>query len=94
MEHMICSCCQHDVAPRAPSRSAWALVAAFWVVSLAFGLGAAAAAPGWGFILVLSWLLLATATAAVSQRATSWTCPECSASVPPPASVAHAFHPA
>lgn len=50
-----------------------------------FGVGAAIS--GWSVLLLIAWLLLATTVGVVSQRATSWTCPRCGASVVPPSDV-------
>jgi hypothetical protein len=48
----------------------WPLIVTFWVFSLLFGVGAALGS-GWGFWLLLAWVLLAT-TAAMSQRVPAW----------------------
>ena len=84
MDHVSCSACRRDVAPRPPNRAYWGLVATFWAFSLVFGIGAAIA--GWSFLLLLAWLLLACTVGVIAQRATSWTCPECSATVTAPPS--------
>jgi len=67
----------------APSHGYWGLIVLFWGVSLLFGIGAGVFA-GWSFMLVLTWVLFATLTATFVQHAVSWTCPECSAVLPPP----------
>jgi amino acid transporter len=53
------------------SRGSWALVVTFWAFSLLFGL-AAASGSGWGFPMLLAWLLLACATMVVTGRRASW----------------------
>ena len=77
-----CFACNQDVDPRPPNHGYWALIVSFWVFSLLFGIGAAVS--GWGFMLLVGWLLLATMTGMLVQRATAWTCPECGATVAPP----------
>ena len=79
-----CSACNTDRAPVPPNAGYWALIVTFWAFSLLFGIGAAAGA-GWGFVLLVAWLLLACTTGVLAQHATSWTCSECGASVSPPA---------
>lgn len=81
-----CFACDHEVVPTPPRRAYWLLIAAFWGFSLMFGLGAAAGS-GWAFTLLLAWLLLASITGALVQRATSWSCSECGATLPSPSRV-------
>ncbi len=78
-----CTACNRDVIEEPPNRGYWALIVTFWVFSLLFGIGAAIG-TGWGFMLIIAWLLLASTTGVLSQHATSWTCPHCSATLPPP----------
>ncbi|MCW5837768.1 MAG: hypothetical protein KIS78_35575 [Labilithrix sp.] len=80
MNRVACSACNQDVVPNPPNHAYWALIVAFWVFSLLFGLGAAVGS-GWGFMLLVAWVLLATTTGVLVQRATSWSCSECGASV-------------
>ncbi|MBX3225280.1 MAG: hypothetical protein KF795_32545 [Labilithrix sp.] len=82
MTRVACSACNQDVEARPPNRGYWALVVSFWVFSLLFGVGAALGS-GWGFMLLVAWLLLATTTGVLVQRATSFTCAECGATVAP-----------
>jgi hypothetical protein len=58
------------VSDRPLAHGQWPLVVTFWVFSLLFGLGAALGA-GWGFPLLLAYVLLASATAMV-PRALAW----------------------
>jgi len=83
MTHVVCSACNKDVDPSPPNHGYWALIVTFWVFSLLFGIGAAVGS-GWGFMLLIAWVLLATTTGVLVQHATSWTCSECGATVPPP----------
>jgi hypothetical protein len=83
MNGVVCSACNKDVEPNPPNHGYWALIVTFWVFSLLFGIGAAMGS-GWGFMLLVAWVLLATTTGVLVQNATSWTCSECGASVPPP----------
>jgi hypothetical protein len=83
MNHVTCTACNQDVVPAPPDKGYWALIVTFWVFSLLFGVGVAVGA-GFGFMLMVAWLLLATTTGVLAQHATSWTCPECEATVPPP----------
>ncbi len=80
MNRVSCSACNRDVSANPPNHGYWALIVAFWVFSLLFGLGAAMGS-GWGFMLLVAWLLLATTTGVLVQRATAWTCAECGAAV-------------
>lgn len=77
------ACGRDDVVPSPPGHSHWVLVVTFWVLSLLFGIGAAAG-TGWGFFLVLAWFLLAIATSVLVHHATSWTCSECGSALPDP----------
>lgn len=86
MHQVRCSVCNQDVVPDPPNRRYWTLIVAFWVFSLAFGIGAAAGS-GWGAMLLIAWLLLATTTGVLVQRATNWTCSECGATVELPESL-------
>ena len=83
MTLVTCSACNKDVEPKPPNHGYWVLIVTFWVFSLLFGIGAASGS-GWGLMLLLAWLLLATMTGMLVQRATSWTCSECAATVPQP----------
>ena len=83
MTRVECSACNKDVEPKPPKPGYWVLIVTFWVFSLLFGIGATFGS-GWGFMLLVAWLLLATVTGVFVQRATSWTCSECTATVPPP----------
>jgi hypothetical protein len=89
MTPVTCSACNNDVLPAPPDRRYWALIVTFWAFSLLFGIGAAFGA-GWSFTLLVAWVLLATTTGVLVQHTTSWTCPECSATVPPPPELAGA----
>ena len=84
MNRVHCSACKQSVIPEPPNHSYWVLIVTFWVFSLLFGIGAAVSG-GWGFLLLVAWVLLATSTGVLVQHATSWCCPECGASVVPPA---------
>ena len=84
MDHVTCSACTEDVVPRPPSRAFWGPIVTFWAFSLLFGVGAAL--TGWTLILMLAWLFMACSVGVMAQRATSYTCPECSSAVVPPAS--------
>lgn len=83
MEHVHCTACGEEVTARPPRRAFWLLIASFWIFSLLFGIGAAMS--GWSVLLLLAWVLMASTVGVIAQRVTSWTCPECGASVPPPA---------
>jgi hypothetical protein len=85
MSHSECSACNKSVEANPPDRGYWVLIVSFWVFSLLFGLGAAIG-PGWSFMLLLAWVLLATTTGMLVQHATAWTCSDCGATVSPPAS--------
>lgn len=87
MSDVACSACNQDVDPNPPNQGYWALIVTFWVFSLLFGIGAAVGS-GWGFMLLVAWVLLATTTGVLVQHATAWTCSNCGATVPPPASSA------
>lgn len=84
MDHVTCSACRRDVVPVPPSRSFWGLIVAFWVFSLLFGISAAM--TSWGVLMMLAWLFMACSVGVMAQKATSYTCSECGASVVPPAS--------
>ncbi len=82
MDRVLCPSCGEEVAPRKPERSAWALIAAFWVFTLAFGI--AAYVSPWPVLMLVAWLLLAVLAVRYGLRATSWTCPRCEAQLPSP----------
>lgn len=84
MDRVTCSACRKESVPVPPNRSYWGLIVAFWAFSLLFGLGAAFS--GWGLILMLGWLFMACSVGVMAQKATSYTCPVCGASVVPPVS--------
>lgn len=83
MYRVECSACRKVVEATPPQRGYWLLIVSFWVFSLLFGIGAAIGS-GWGFMLLLAWLLLAIATGTLAQHASSWTCSDCGARLPPP----------
>lgn len=87
MEHIDCSACCKKTPARPPNRTFWALIAAFWVSSLALGFGAAQG-HGWGFVLVSAWAALATSVVLLARRTTSWTCADCGSAVTPPITTA------
>jgi hypothetical protein len=91
MSRVHCSACNNEVMASPPDHGYWALIVTFWVFSLLFGISASVGS-GWGFLLLITWVLLATTTGVLVQHATSWTCPECGATVTPPAAApsAHA----
>jgi predicted RNA-binding Zn-ribbon protein involved in translation (DUF1610 family) len=80
---MRCSACNQNVAPSSPKRSYWTLIVAFWVFSLLFGIGAAMGS-GWGTMLLIAWVLLASTVGVLVQQATLWSCPECGATMSGP----------
>ncbi len=82
MQHVVCPSCGEDVVPRKPERSAWRVVVAFWVFTLAFGI--AAYVSPWPLVLIFAWLLLAMLAMRYGMRAISWTCPSCEAQLPSP----------
>jgi hypothetical protein len=88
MKHIDCDACCAKTAARPPNKSFWGLIAAFWVASLALGIGATQGV-GWDIVLVASWAALATSVVLLARRATTWTCAECGSTVMPPAE-AHA----
>ncbi len=83
MDHVYCSACGEDIEAVPPRRAFWGLIVSFWIFSLLFGIGAALS--GWSVLLLLAWVLMASAVGVVMQRTTSWSCPECGSRVPPPA---------
>lgn len=83
MEHVHCSTCGEDIEARPPRRAFWGLIVSFWAFSLLFGIGAAIS--GWSVVLLLAWVVMASTVGLVTQRVTSWSCPECGSPVPPPA---------
>ncbi|CAN5898617.1 hypothetical protein BH11MYX4_BH11MYX4_69530 [soil metagenome] len=83
MDHSCeCSACNATTEARPPNRAFWALIAGFWLTSVALGFGAVR--NGWSFVLFSSWVALATSVVLLARRATSWTCAACGSSVPPP----------
>lgn len=80
---MHCSMCQHDVEVEPPNDRCWALIGSFWAVSLLFGIAAATSA-GWTFLILVMWVLLASAAGLIAQHAMSWSCAECGTILPPP----------
>jgi endogenous inhibitor of DNA gyrase (YacG/DUF329 family) len=83
MDRVRCPTCAGEVVPRPPSRAFWGLIVSFWAFSLLFGIGAAM--TGWSVVLLVGWLLMACTVGVMAQRATSFTCPDCGASVVPAA---------
>lgn len=80
-----CGACGATTEARPPNRAFWGLIGAFWLASLALGFGATQ--TGWSFVLVASWLALASSVVLLARRATSWTCVECGSVVRPPLEV-------
>jgi hypothetical protein len=78
-----CSVCLHDVDLEPPNHAYWGLIGSFWAISLPFGIGAAVS-TGWGFLILITWVLLATSAGVLVQHATSWSCSDCGATLPPP----------
>jgi hypothetical protein len=87
MDRVHCGACGSDDVPREPDRSFWGLIVAFWAFSLLFGIAAVGLTKGWGFVMALTWVLMATTVSVLAQRATCWTCRNCGAAVPPPMDV-------
>jgi hypothetical protein len=87
MSRVACSACNKDIEPNPPERGYWVLIVTFWIFSLLFGIGAALGS-GWGLMLLLAWVLLASTTGMLVQRVTVWTCSDCGATVRPPAQAA------
>ena len=83
-----CGACDATTEARPPNRAFWLLIAAFWAASVALGFGTTR--DGWSFVLLSSWVALATSVVLLARRATSWTCKICGSSVPPPLSAAPA----
>lgn len=84
MDQVRCVSCKRNVVPDPPRRRYWALIATFWVFSLLFGIGAAWGG-GWGLVLLVAWLLLATTMGVLVRHAAVHTCSACGATLPPPA---------
>lgn len=82
-----CGACCAKTPVRPPNKAFWALIAAFWVASLALGFAGAQGA-GWAIVLVASWAALATSVVLLARRATTWTCADCGSTVAPPVTAA------
>jgi hypothetical protein len=78
-----CSACCQPTEARAPNKAFLALIAAFWVASLALGF-VAAQGHGWDLVVLFSWAAVASSVVFMARRATTWTCVVCGSSVSPP----------
>lgn len=78
-----CSLCRNDLDPDPPNAAYWVVAGMFWLVSILFGIGATLS-TGWEFLLFVTWALFAASAGVLVRRATSWSCNDCGAALPPP----------
>jgi hypothetical protein len=88
--HCECGACRARTEAKPPNKAFWGLIVAFWLASLVLGFGASR--EGWSFVLVASWVALASSVVLLARRATSWTCAECGSAVAPPLEVMQRRH--